>query len=232
MKKHPYEITWKKHLKSINKTNLKKWKKIPEKFIMNLVPILKKRKAKRILDLGCGLGRHLIFLSKKGFFVVGSDISPTALRIAKKQVKKERLKNCLLVKHDMTSIPFPKEHFDAVISMNVIHHNKLNSIKKTVREIRRVLKSNGLVALTLSSKKDRKYKKGKRIEKDTYDCSHMKEHAEAGVLHHFFDKKGAKNLFSKFKMLKLKEVIKEYPEPPPSKKKKRSVHWFIIAEKK
>ncbi|MFQ6020717.1 MAG: class I SAM-dependent methyltransferase [Candidatus Aenigmatarchaeota archaeon] len=230
MNEHPYEVAWKKYLKSISKSEFERWKKVPEKYIVGLVPMLKKRNVKRILDLGCGLGRHLIFLAKKDFMVVGSDISSTALGIAEKQAKNEKLKNYLLVKHDITLFPFPENHFDAVISANVIHHNKLRSIKKTVNEIKRVLKKRGLVIVTLLSKNDHKYKKGKRVEKDTYDLSHIKGHAEVGVLHHFFGEIEARRLFSRFKILELKELIKEI-KPPSSKGIKKSAHWLIIAEK-
>src|SRR5947207_7294367 len=37
----------------------------------------------RTLDLGCGPGRHSIFLQKKGFDVVGVDASPTKVALAR-----------------------------------------------------------------------------------------------------------------------------------------------------
>src|SRR5436190_20872649 len=37
----------------------------------------------RVLDLGCGPGRHSLFLQRKGFDVVGVDASPTQVALAR-----------------------------------------------------------------------------------------------------------------------------------------------------
>ena len=41
----------------------------------------------RVLDLGCGAGRHAIELAKRGYDVVGIDISPTMLEAATKRAE-------------------------------------------------------------------------------------------------------------------------------------------------
>lgn len=204
-----------------------RWKK-PSRFLIDLVPLLKKRKFKRVLDLGCGAGRHVVYLTKKGFFVVGSDISSRALKLSQKWLEKEKVKNYCLVEHDMTELPFPDKHFDAVISVNVIHHNPLDKVDKTVAEIRRVLKKRGLVVLTVSSTNDYKFGLGKKLGKNTY-LAHSARGVviDAGVIHHFFDKKGVKKLLSKFKILDLKEIVEEFTV---RRKRIKSVHWYVLAE--
>ena len=42
---------------------------------------------KKILDLGCGTGKHSIFLAEKGFLVYATDISKTGVDIAEKKAK-------------------------------------------------------------------------------------------------------------------------------------------------
>ena len=37
----------------------------------------------RILDIGCGAGRHVLYLQKKGFDVTGIDASPLAIKVCK-----------------------------------------------------------------------------------------------------------------------------------------------------
>lgn len=37
----------------------------------------------RVLDIGCGAGRHSIYLQKRGFDVIGIDVSPLALRVSR-----------------------------------------------------------------------------------------------------------------------------------------------------
>jgi len=206
---------------------------IPDISVVNLVSFLKKRKFKRILDLGCGSGRHMVYLNKRNFFVVGSDISPTGLARAQKWLEKERISNYCLVEHDMIKLPFPNEHFDAVVGINVIHHNHLKRIKQTLNEIRRVLRKKGLVLVTLSSTKDYKFGIGKKLERDTYL-------SDKGVIHHFFDEKGVRKLFDKFRIVDIKERVeirskKSLAHLPILKNiKKRNVtvvHWQVLGER-
>jgi 2-polyprenyl-3-methyl-5-hydroxy-6-metoxy-1,4-benzoquinol methylase len=37
----------------------------------------------RVLDIGCGAGRHSLYLQKKGLNVLGIDSSPLAIKICK-----------------------------------------------------------------------------------------------------------------------------------------------------
>ena len=66
-----------------------------------------------ILDLACGTGRHSIPLSKEGYDVVGLDISPNLLKIAK-----TRLGSVQLVRADMRHLPFKPQAFAAAVSMD------------------------------------------------------------------------------------------------------------------
>lgn len=46
----------------------------------------------RVLDIGCGAGRHSIYLQKKGFDVLGIDFSPLAVKVSKlRGLKKARV---------------------------------------------------------------------------------------------------------------------------------------------
>lgn len=46
------------------------------------------RKPKNILDIGCGTGGHIISLVKRGYNLVGLDISSTILNLAREKLKK------------------------------------------------------------------------------------------------------------------------------------------------
>ncbi len=50
----------------------------------------------RILDIGCGTGRHTIELTKRGYKVTGIDLSERQLSIARKKAEKEKLEISLL----------------------------------------------------------------------------------------------------------------------------------------
>jgi 2-polyprenyl-3-methyl-5-hydroxy-6-metoxy-1,4-benzoquinol methylase len=67
----------------------------------------------RILDIGCGTGRHSIELTKRGYQVTGIDLSESLLKRAKEKASEQKLKIDFL-KHDARNLPFFSE-FDLAI---------------------------------------------------------------------------------------------------------------------
>jgi len=72
-------------------------------------------KYSEILDLGCGRGRHSITLAKRGYKVIGIDLSKKAIEKAKVEANKERLKNVEFIVRDMRN-PAPRL-FDAIVNL-------------------------------------------------------------------------------------------------------------------
>ncbi len=72
-------------------------------------------KETKILDIGCGTGRHSIELSKRGYNVVGIDLSESLLKWAKEKASEQNLK-ILFQRHDARNLPFVHE-FDLVIML-------------------------------------------------------------------------------------------------------------------
>lgn len=72
-------------------------------------------KSFRILDIGCGTGRHSIELTKRGYNVLGIDLSDSQLKRAKEKASELNLK-IDFQKHDARYLPFIDE-FDAAIML-------------------------------------------------------------------------------------------------------------------
>jgi 2-polyprenyl-3-methyl-5-hydroxy-6-metoxy-1,4-benzoquinol methylase len=70
-------------------------------------------RAARILDIGCGTGRHSIELARRGYSVVGIDLSESLLKRAKEKAAEQNLK-IVFQKHDARNLPFLHE-FNLVI---------------------------------------------------------------------------------------------------------------------
>ena len=77
--------------------------------------VFKERNYEKILDLGCGTGKHSIFLSQNGLSVYATDLSSTGIDIAREKADTLNLNNIQFSQHDMRQIPFPNNFFDAVI---------------------------------------------------------------------------------------------------------------------
>lgn len=71
----------------------------------------------RILDAGCGTGRHLIFLEKRGFEMHGLDLSQHFLRISRHKLEQHGLP-VRLIHGDLMNPPIPDAlRFDGIILM-------------------------------------------------------------------------------------------------------------------
>ena len=176
-----------------------------------LIQVFERHEVKKVLDLGCGSGRHLIYLAKHGFTVYGFDSSKTAIKLARELLKREDLRADLRIWDMLKKFPYPSSFFDAVISIQVIHHGTSNQVKRVIREIERVLKEDGLIFVTVPKRAFRKrgeyyfsipkspfYSNFKKIEERVFVPTRG---LERGIPHFYFNKRLIKQYFSNFKLL-------------------------------
>lgn len=80
-----------------------------------LIDELSLKPGDRILDVGCGPGRHALELAKRGYSVTGVDISSRFVDLANEQASQQGL-DATFVRVDARTLSFSEE-FDAVISL-------------------------------------------------------------------------------------------------------------------
>jgi ubiquinone/menaquinone biosynthesis C-methylase UbiE len=100
-------------------------------------------RGKTVLDLGCGTGENIIPLLKRGARVIGIDISPHLIAIAKKRLSNANLE-ASLSSGDAYATGLPDESVDAIFSIALIHHLDIKIVRE---EMRRVLRKDGVIIL-------------------------------------------------------------------------------------
>lgn len=191
----------------------------PEPEVRELVPVLKARGAAAALDLGCGVGRHALFLAEAGFAVEAIDGSPVGIVEAGKSAAALGL-SVNLREAPADALPFADGAFDYVLSWNVIYHGNQGDVGRRLAEIWRVLRPGGRYQGTMLPTRNSNYGLGRRIAPDTFVNDAIEERAHP---HFYCDAAGVVALFAGFELLSLTQ--REHKKPG-------SWHWHILAERR
>ena len=121
----------------------------------------------RVLDVGCGRGRNILYLSQVGLAVCGCDLSPVALQVARQRMQKANATAIFQVA-DSINLPFPDGLFEAAICVHVLPYQLKADIVQSIRELRRILKPGGRLYLDLLDCDDAEYGCGPELEEHTF----------------------------------------------------------------
>jgi 2-polyprenyl-3-methyl-5-hydroxy-6-metoxy-1,4-benzoquinol methylase len=105
---------------------------------------------KTVLDVGCGLGNDLSRFARGGSIVTGVDLSPRAIELARLNFAQRGLNGTFAIM-DGEALDFPEESFDVVYCHTVLHFTPAPG--RMVREIHRVLRTDGLAILMTVNRK-------------------------------------------------------------------------------
>ena len=98
----------------------------------------------QVLDLGCGTGTFVVLLKRQlpTAQVIGLDPDQKALQRAENKVRRAGL-SVRLDRGFGDELPYETDSFDRVFSSFMFHHLDEQTKKKTLQEVRRVLKPDG-----------------------------------------------------------------------------------------
>lgn len=167
-----------------------------------------KKGIKKVFDLGCGNGRHVIFLAEQGFEVYGMDISEEAIRIAKAWLARKGLKADLR-SGDIERLAFEDNFFDLIIASEVLDHIPFSKAMDVMNEIKRICTPQGYIYITLRSTEDSEFGRGRKVEHNTF---RLEEGYEKGIIQHYFDLKEIKELFAGFKIFDIEIHEERFPD--------------------
>lgn len=160
-----------------------------------------------VFDLGCGIGRHVIYLAGLGFHMAGADISPTGIERTRAACAERSLtfdgRVC-----DMMATPWPDAAFDAALSTSTIHHGLRADILRSIGEVWRLLKPGGLFLVDFPSVERAEYAQRRaqvaagqilEVEPNTFvDERPDSDDADGFLPHHFCDEADLRGLLGQF----------------------------------
>ncbi len=111
---------------------------------------------RKLLDLGCGIGRHVIFAHQMGLDVYGVDLSARAVAEAVGWASREGVPDAgkRILCSDLRKLPWPDATFDYVISHGVLDSMYFALARAAIAETARVMASGGLFYCDLISGDD------------------------------------------------------------------------------
>jgi ubiquinone/menaquinone biosynthesis C-methylase UbiE len=147
------EKTWDSIAKSFDKTRRKTWQECID-FIDST------SKDSVIVDVGSGNGRHLIPSAKQCKHAIGIDISREMLKVIQEKINDEKISNTILIHSTAENIPIKDNSVDAVLYIATLHSipGRENRIK-SLKEIKRILKDDGKLIVSVWSKYQDKFRK-------------------------------------------------------------------------
>jgi ubiquinone/menaquinone biosynthesis C-methylase UbiE len=103
-----------------------------------------------LLDFGCGNGANTVLFAEDFATVVGVDVEAERVEQAKAEADRLGLSNVSYQCYDGARLPFEDASFDHVVSFEVLEHTRDDSA--SVAEIRRVLKPEGMITISVPNK--------------------------------------------------------------------------------
>lgn len=172
-------------------------------------------KGSKVLDAGCGPGRDTDLLSKKGFKVIGLDLSSGLIKIARKTFP-----NLEFIEDNLLSIPFPDNYFDGLWShASLLHLETTEEVKKALREFNRIMKQTAILHVLVKAQTGQ--------SKTAVVADSLSKHDR---FFQYFTKSELQGLLKKtgFKIMS----IKQYKEADRNPKGRPEVEWILALAQK
>jgi 2-polyprenyl-3-methyl-5-hydroxy-6-metoxy-1,4-benzoquinol methylase len=172
-----------------------------EGFILNTARLVRSGdvspKTSRVLDFGCGHGRHAMFFAKSGFEnVAGVDISQEAVDVAQAWANHEGV-TVSFKAYDGVRLPYGDGEFDLVSCFGTFHHLPVSEQSAVAKEVARVVRAGGFFLWSEHSARTTGWAPGRRIGSHSIviDDDTNPEH---GLEQHYFTLTRCQELFPEF----------------------------------
>jgi len=179
------------------------WQEGPIAFLKDpdLMNFLRNSGVARVLDAGAGDARNSFALEREGFFVVGLDIAPTAVRLAAERAVYEEHHGVVFLVGDITNLNI-EGPFDLVVCADTI--GQLDDPRPAIANFYHVLKPGGYLLFNLYSLNDGTYGAGDRIDEFAFQYK--------GCIFRYFTEDMAGALVADWNLVSMKSC--SWADPP------------------
>lgn len=154
----------------------------------------------KVLDFGCGIGRHMIFLDDFKLRAYGFDLSTSAINEAKENFKLHN-KNQLVDNVEVASIldlPYQDNEFSYMLSHGVLDSMPFEVAKNGMLELHRTLKKSGMIYFDVIGIEDSSFG-----DSDKLELTVTTEHEEGTIQSYFNEERILELLQDKFQIVEL-----------------------------
>ncbi len=180
----------------------------PDEFVIRfLYGLVLRRKQRRILEVGCGAGRHVVLFARAGLEVVGTDIANSALDFTKRRLGQEGLSGVTLQQASATDLPFADASFDALLAWRFLHVLDREQAQGALAEAARVLSPGGSLLVGTRSPRSTNHeliREGRGADADfDYKSGQLSERALREI---YYTRSELDTLFCAFKNVEIEHM--------------------------
>ncbi|QSZ40742.1 methyltransferase domain-containing protein [Sulfurimonas aquatica] len=135
----------------------------------------------KVLDFGCGIGRHVKLINEFKLDAYGFDLSTDAISYAKEIFQQQNLSYLgnKVIQANITNLPYDDNKFDFMLSHGVLDSMPFEIAKIGMSELHRCIQNDGYIYFDLISTKDSSF--NGNLEKE------IDEAHELGTIQSYFD---------------------------------------------
>lgn len=145
-----------------------------------------------VLDLGCGIGRHVIYCHEMGLNAYGADLSNEAVRVAVTWAERRGMSGAerKIVQADIRSLPWDDGFFQVAVSHGVLDSMSFEIARAACVELVRVMAPDGLFYCDLVSGDDSKHARefcGEEVVETRHEEGTIQSYFNLAKIHRLFD---------------------------------------------
>ena len=139
-----------------------------ENVIRFLKRTFKNGENKKILDFGCGSGRHALIMAEMDFKIYAMDYNAVCLELTKEKLDKINYKNVEYILNNRLEINLPNESVDCIVAWGALFYFNEKERDIFCKEMYRVLKPGGLILADYRTQDDYLFNRGTKLEKNLF----------------------------------------------------------------